>query len=43
MMEILRYPDELRDPAEYFGEVPTAKPQKEMIDLAVQLTDKKSR
>ena len=39
---MLRYADELRDPAEYFDEVPSAKPQKEMIDLAVQLVDKKS-
>jgi DNA end-binding protein Ku len=42
MMELLRYADELRKPADYFDEVPTAKPQKEMIDLAVQLIDKKS-
>jgi DNA end-binding protein Ku len=42
VMEMLRYADELRDPAEYFVEVPSAKPQKEMIDLAVQLVDKKS-
>jgi DNA end-binding protein Ku len=41
-MEMLRYADELRDPAEYFDEVPSAKPQKEMIDLAVQLVEKKS-
>jgi hypothetical protein len=41
-MEMLRYADELRDPAEYFDEVPSAKPQKGMIDLAVQLVDKKS-
>ena len=42
VMEMLRYADELRDPAVYFDEVPKAKPQKEMIDLAVQLIDKKS-
>jgi DNA end-binding protein Ku len=42
VMEMLRYADELRDPAEYFDEVPSAKPQKEMIDLAVQLVEKKS-
>jgi len=41
-MEMLRYSDELRDPSEYFDEVPKGKPQKEMIDLAVQLIDKKS-
>jgi DNA end-binding protein Ku len=42
VMEILRYANELREPAEYFDEVPTAKPQKDMVDLAVQLIDKKS-
>jgi DNA end-binding protein Ku len=41
-MEMLRYADELRDPAEYFDEVPSAKPQKDMVDLAVQLVEKKS-
>jgi len=42
VMEMLRYADELRNPSEYFDEVPRGKPQKEMIDLAVQLIDKKS-
>jgi DNA end-binding protein Ku len=42
VMEMLRYGDELRNPAEYFDDVPKGKPQKEMIDLAVQLIDKKS-
>lgn len=42
VMEMLRYADELRDPADFFDEVPTAKPDKEMIELAVQLIDKKS-
>jgi DNA end-binding protein Ku len=42
VMELLRYADELREPAEHFDEVPTAKPQKDMIDLAMQLMDKKS-
>jgi DNA end-binding protein Ku len=42
VMEMLRYADELRDPAEYFDEVPTLKPDKEMVDLAVQLISKKS-
>ena len=41
-MEMLRYADELREPAEYFDEVPSAKPQKDMVDLAVQLIEKKS-
>jgi DNA end-binding protein Ku len=42
VMELLRYAEELRDPADYFDEVPTAKPDKEMIELAVQLIEKKS-
>ena len=42
VMELLRYADELRHPTAYFDEVPEAKPQKEMVDLAVQLIDKKS-
>ena len=41
-MELLRYADELREPAEYFDEVPTEKSQKDMVDLAVQLIEKKS-
>jgi DNA end-binding protein Ku len=41
-MELLRYAEELREPAEYFDDVPTVKPQKVMIDLAVQLIEKKS-
>lgn len=42
VMEMLRYADELRDPADFFDEVPTAKADKEMVDLALQLIDKKS-
>lgn len=42
VMEMLRYVDELREPADYFDTVPTSKPDKEMIDLAVQLITKKS-
>jgi DNA end-binding protein Ku len=42
MMEMLHYADELREPAEYYDEVPSAKPDKEMVDLAVQLIEKKS-
>jgi len=42
VMEMLRYADELRDPAEFFGEVPNAKPQTEMVDLAVQLIGQKT-
>ncbi len=42
IMEMLRYREELRDPADYFDEVPSIKPDKEMIDLAVQLIGKKT-
>lgn len=42
VMEMLRYSDELREPADFFDKVPTAKPDKEMVDLAVQLIGKKS-
>jgi DNA end-binding protein Ku len=42
VMEMLRYAEELREPGDFFEEVPTAKPQKEMVDLAVQLIEKKS-
>lgn len=42
VMEMLRYSDELRQPEDYFDEIPTAKPDKEMVDLAVQLITKKS-
>lgn len=42
VMEMLRYAEELRDPADYFESVPAMKPDKEMIELAVQLIEKKS-
>jgi DNA end-binding protein Ku len=42
VMEMLRYAEELRDPKDFFDDVPTAKPDKEMVDLAVQLIEKKS-
>ncbi|AHB48167.1 Ku family containing protein [Hyphomicrobium nitrativorans NL23] len=42
VMEMLRYAEELRQPADFFDEVPNAKPDKEMVDLAVQLIEKKS-
>jgi DNA end-binding protein Ku len=42
VMEMLRYADELRKPKDFFDEVPSAKPEKEMVDLAVQLITKKS-
>ena len=42
VMEMLRYSEELRDPSDFFTEVPTAKPKKELIDLAVQLIEQKT-
>ena len=41
MLQMLRYTDELREPAKYYDDVPTAKPDKEMVDLAVQRIEKK--
>ncbi|WP_365888492.1 Ku protein, partial [Ensifer sp. SSB1] len=42
VMEMLRYEEELRKPADFFDEVPGTKPDKEMVDLAVQLIGKKT-
>ncbi len=42
VMEMLRYATELRNPAEFFSEVPSSTPQKEMVDLAVQLIEQKT-
>ncbi len=42
VMEMLRYAEELREPADYFAEVPDEKPQKEMVSLAAQLIEQKS-
>jgi DNA end-binding protein Ku len=41
-MIMLRYADELKDAAVFFDEVPSAKPDKEMVDLAVELIKRKS-
>ena len=41
-MTMLRYADELKDAAPFFDEVPTAKPDKEMVDLAIELINRKS-
>ena len=41
-MTMLRYADELKDAAPFFDEVPTAKPEKEMVDLAIELINRKS-
>jgi DNA end-binding protein Ku len=43
IMEMLRYAPELKKPAEFFDDVPTEKPQKEMLDLASQLIEQKTR
>ena len=42
LMEMLRYADELKEPEQFFDDVPTAKPDKEMVDLAVELIERKS-
>ena len=42
LMEMLRYADELKEPAQFFDEVPNAKPDKEMVDLAVELIERKA-
>jgi DNA end-binding protein Ku len=42
VMVMLRYADELRDADEYFEDVPTAKPDKELVDLAVELIGRKA-
>lgn len=42
-MELLRYAGELRDPADFFDEVPNAKPEQEMVDLAIQLIARKTK
>jgi len=42
LMEMLRYADELKEPAQFFDEVPDAKPDKEMVDLAVELIERKT-
>ncbi len=42
VMEMLRYEEELRKPADFFDEVPSAKPEREMVELAVQLITKKA-
>ena len=41
-MAMLRYADELKDADLFFDEVPTAKPEKEMVDLAMELISRKS-
>ncbi|MGE0765275.1 MAG: Ku protein [Hyphomicrobiaceae bacterium] len=43
VMELLRYSEELREPADFFTEVPADKPPGQMVDLAVQLIEQKAR
>jgi DNA end-binding protein Ku len=42
VMELILYADELRKPEDFFDEVPSEKPSKEMVDLAVQLISQKT-
>jgi DNA end-binding protein Ku len=42
VMEMLRYKEELREPEDFFDEIPSVKPDKEMVALAVELMKKKS-
>jgi DNA end-binding protein Ku len=42
LMEMLRYADEIKKAAPFFDEVPSGKPDKEMIDLAIELIERKS-
>jgi DNA end-binding protein Ku len=42
LMEMLRYAEELKEADQFFDEVPTGKPDKEMVDLAVELIERKS-
>ena len=41
-MEMLRYAEVRRDPADFFDEMPAAEPQWEMVDLAAQLIDQRT-
>src|SRR6202161_743821 len=38
----LRYPDQVRDPAEYFDEIQDVKVTKDMLDLARHIVEKKA-
>ena len=42
MGTLLRYPYEVRDPAEYFDEIQDVKVTKDMLDLARHIVDQKS-
>jgi len=42
LMEMIRYAEELKDPDAFFDEVPSGKPDKELVDLAVELIGRKT-
>jgi len=42
LMEMLRYAEELKEPGQFFDDVPNTKPDKEMVDLAVELIERKA-
>jgi DNA end-binding protein Ku len=42
VLNILRYANELRDPAVYFEDIGATKPAKDLVDLATQLIEQKS-
>ncbi len=42
LLETLRYADEVRKANDYFGEIGTGKPDKDMLDLAEMLIDRKT-
>ena len=42
VLEMLRYAPELRNPADFFDEIPSGKPAKDMVELASQLIAQKS-
>jgi DNA end-binding protein Ku len=42
VMVMLRYADELRQAEDYFDDIPQGKPEKEMLDLAVELIGRKT-
>lgn len=42
IIEMLRYADEIRNSETFFADVPDGKPDKELLDLAEQLIDRKS-
>src|SRR5690606_19466480 len=42
LLEVLRYADEVRQGQRFFSSIGTAKPDKELLDLATALIDKKT-